>query len=217
MAELVGLASGILTLATFAFQCSVSLYETVNSFRSHPRRVRDLLSELEALRAVLAPLVELVKSTSDANLSILDRPLLRCGNACNEFQQELLQCVSRSNSNRSNFHNWARLTYMGDNIDDFRDLLAGYKATINIALTYTTLRQSTEAAESIGDYEGLIQDTKEDLGIRLESIDRKLEQLVEKDMDQSGSNTAELHSLREERLSTEKCLQICAQLSSHID
>jgi hypothetical protein len=34
---------------------------------------------------------------------------------------------------------------------------------------------------------------------------------------QSGPDAAELHSLREERLSTEKCLQICAQLSSHID
>lgn len=32
-----------------------------------------------------------------------------------------------------------------------------------------------------------------------------------------GANSAELHSLREERLSTEKCLQICAQLSSQID
>jgi predicted secreted acid phosphatase len=29
--------------------------------------------------------------------------------------------------------------YMGDNIDDFRDLLAGYKATTNIALTDTNL------------------------------------------------------------------------------
>ena len=35
MAEPIGLASEILTLATFALQCSVSLYETVNSLRSH--------------------------------------------------------------------------------------------------------------------------------------------------------------------------------------
>lgn len=44
-----------------------------------------------------------------------------------------------------------------------------------------------------------------------------MEQLTEKDTDQSGPDTTELHSLREERLSTEKCLQICAELSSHID
>ncbi|CAI7626004.1 unnamed protein product [Penicillium pancosmium] len=217
MAESIGLASGILTLATFAFQCSISLYETVDSFRSHPKRVRDLLDELEALSAVLAPLVDLVKSNSGVDLSFLDLPLLRCGNVCKEFQQEVLQCASRSNSSRTSFRDWARLTYMGDNIDDFRDLLAGYKATINIALTDANLRLSAVAVENIGDYESLIQDAKEDLGARLESIDRKLEELAQKDVAPSGADATELRSLREERLSTEKCLQICAQLSSHID
>jgi polyhydroxyalkanoate synthesis regulator phasin len=33
---------------------------------------------------------------------------------------------------------------------------------------------------------------------------------------QSGYDAADLHTLREERLSTEKCLQICAKFSSHI-
>lgn len=69
MAEPIGLASGILTLATFAFRCSVSLHETVDSFCSHPKRVRDL-GELEALSGVLAPLVDLVKSTPDVDLSL---------------------------------------------------------------------------------------------------------------------------------------------------
>ncbi|OOF96901.1 hypothetical protein ASPCADRAFT_28833, partial [Aspergillus carbonarius ITEM 5010] len=217
MAEPLALASGILALATFAFQSSVSLHKTVNSFHSHPKRVRDLLSELEALSNVLGSLVDLIESNSTADLSILSLPLLRCGNVCKEFQQELLRYVSQSNSNRTSFRDWARIMYMGDHIDDFRYLLAGYKATINIALTNATLSQSSVAVETIGDYEGLIQDTKVDLATRLESIDGKLEQLAEKDRAQSGSNVVELHSLREERLSAEKCLQICAQLSSHID
>jgi hypothetical protein len=72
-------------------------------------------------------------------------------------------------------------------------------------------------AESIGDYEGLIQDAKEDLEARLESIDQKLERLLIDDAAQPEVDAAELQSLREERRSTEKCLQICAQLSSHID
>ncbi|KAJ5235401.1 uncharacterized protein N7469_004569 [Penicillium citrinum] len=217
MAEPIGLASGILTLATFALQCSVSLYETVDSYRSHPKRVRDLLGELGALSDVLNGLVDLVQSKSGVDLSVLDLPLLRCGNVCKEFQQEVLDCASRSNSSRTSFRDWARLTYMGNNIDDFRDLLAGYKATINIALTDANLRLSAAAVENIGDYENLIQDAKEDLGARLESIDSKLEELVEKDATRPGADAAELDSLREERLSTEKCLQICAQLSSHID
>lgn len=139
MAEPIGPASGVLTLATFAFQSSVSLYETVDSVRSRPKRVRDFMSELEALGSVLAPLVEVVKSTSDADLSVLGLPLLRCGLACKEFQRELLRCMSRSDSNRAGFRGWERLKYMGDNIDDFRDMLAGYKATFNIALIDATL------------------------------------------------------------------------------
>lgn len=139
MAEPIGLASGLLALATFAFQCSISLHETVNSFRSHPKRVRDLLEELEALSAVLGPLAEFVKASADIDLSTLNLPLLRCGSACKEFQQEILKCSSRSEQNRTNFRDWARLKYMGDDIDGFRRLLAGYKATINIALTDANL------------------------------------------------------------------------------
>lgn len=135
MAEPIGLASGVLALATFAFQCSISLYKTVDGFRSHPKSVCDLLAELEALSTVLAPLVDLVKSNSSVDLSCLELPLLRCGNVCQEFQQEVLKCASRSNSSGASFRDWARLRYIGNNIDDFRDLLAGYKATVNIALT----------------------------------------------------------------------------------
>jgi hypothetical protein len=135
MADPFGLASGTLALATLAFQSSISLYEMVNSFHPHPQRARDLLGELEAFNAVLASLVDLVKSTSDIDRSMLDLPLLRCDNAWKNFQQEILQCVSRSSSNRD----WATLTCMGDEFDDFCDLLARSKTMINIALTDATL------------------------------------------------------------------------------
>lgn len=139
MAEPWGLASGTLALATLAFQSSLSLYETMNSLHGLLKPMRSLLGELEALRAVLASLVDLVKSTSDVDHSVLDPSLLRCDDACRKFQQEVLQCVSRSNSDRASFRDWATLTCMGDKIDDFCDLLKGCKATINIALTDATL------------------------------------------------------------------------------
>ncbi|CEJ60637.1 hypothetical protein PMG11_09205 [Penicillium brasilianum] len=209
--------SGILSLATFALECSVSLYETLNSFCSRQKHVRDLLSELEALKSVLATIGEIVKLKSDVDLSFLGLPLLRCGNVSTEFRQEVLQYASRSNSHQPSFRDRARLTYMGDNIDYFRDLLAGYKATITIALVDANMRLSAAAVENIGNYESLIQNAKEGLETRLESIDRKLEELAEKNMTQPGTDAAEPRSLREERLSTEKSLQLCAQLSSHIN
>ena len=139
MAEPIGLASGLVALAGFAFQASITLYQTVQSFQFHPKQIRDLEQELEALSGVLSSLKETVSATTGVDLSALDLPLLRCGNACKEFEQEIMKCSSRSGGSRTSFRDWAKLRYMGDNIDGFRQLLAGYKSTINIALTDASL------------------------------------------------------------------------------
>lgn len=86
MAKPIRLASRIITLATFIFQCSVTLYETVDSFCSHLKCVYDLLNELEALGAMLAPLIDLVKSNLGVDLLSLDLPLLQYRNIYKEFQ-----------------------------------------------------------------------------------------------------------------------------------
>ncbi|KAL4879546.1 hypothetical protein BJY04DRAFT_193701, partial [Aspergillus karnatakaensis] len=216
MADPISLASGLLALATFAFQSSLSLYDMVKSFRSHPTRVRELMEELEALSGVLGPLVDNVQSTSDTALSVLNLPLLRCGNACKEFEQEIMKCASRSNATRTSFRDWAKLKYMGDDIDGFRRVLAAYKLTINIALTDANLQKSTITAETLENYEVLIETAKIDLETHLEAIDEKLELILGKAMPGSDKASLEVQQIKEERLSTEKCLQICAQLSEHI-
>jgi hypothetical protein len=134
MAEPIGVASGLLALTTFAFKASVTLYQTLQSYQFHPKQLRDLNEELEALSGVLGSLTETVSATTDVDLSALDLPLRRCGNACKEFEQEIMKCSTRSGGNRTSFRDWAKLRYMGDNIDGFRQLLSGYKSTINIAL-----------------------------------------------------------------------------------
>ena len=139
MAETIGVASGVVALATSAFQASITLHSTIQSFQLHHKRVRDLIEELEALNGVLGPLNETLNTATGIDLSALDLPLLRCGNACKEFREELLKCSSRSDGIRTSFRDWAKLRYMGDDIDGFRRLLAGYKSTINIALTDATL------------------------------------------------------------------------------
>lgn len=139
MAEPVSLASGLVALATFAFQSSVSLFNTVQSYHSHPKRVRDLTEELETLNGVLDTLRETVNANSDANFATLEYPLLRCGNACKDFEEELKKCSTRSSASRTSFREWAKLKYMGEDIDGFRRMLAGYKSTIIIALNDANL------------------------------------------------------------------------------
>lgn len=139
MAEPIGLASELLHAATFAFKSSTTFFKTIQSFQNHPTRVRDLKEELGALTAVLGSLTETVGATTSTELSALNLPLLRCGSACKEFEEEILRYSSRSGVSRASFRDWAKLRYLGDNIDEFRQLLAGYKSTIIIALTDATL------------------------------------------------------------------------------
>lgn len=134
MAEPISLASGLLTLVTFTCHSGVTLFKTIQSFQTHPKRVRDLTEELEALIGVLQSLTDTVRSTTDVEFSALELPLLQCGKACKEFEQELLRCSSRTGGNRTSFRDWAKLKYMGEDIDGFRNLLAGYKSTITVAL-----------------------------------------------------------------------------------
>lgn len=134
MAEPISLASGILALVIFAHKSCLTLHSTIQSFKTHTKRVRDLVQELETLIGVLESLTDTVETNKDVDLSVLDLPLQRCGNACNEFLQELQKCCARSGGDKQSFRDWAKLKYMGDNIDDFKDSLAAYQSTIAIAL-----------------------------------------------------------------------------------
>ncbi|KAL4924515.1 uncharacterized protein BDV17DRAFT_284681 [Aspergillus undulatus] len=209
MAEAIGAASGLLTLSTFALNAGVALYDTVKSFQSHPKHVRDLLDELQALTEVLGPLTDTVRATTDVNLSALDFPLFRCGTACKEFEKEVRKCLPQSDSGRTSLRGWARLRYMGDDINGFRELISGYKLTISIALADAHLRKSSATAEHLKAHENLIKTAKADLGAHLESLDEKMECLLEKSMAEPCPDVPELQQLKDERLSTERCLQIC--------
>jgi hypothetical protein len=135
MADPISLASGALTLAIFAHTSCLTLYKTIQSFKTQPKRVRDLIEELEELISVLESLSNTMKLHTDVDLPALSLPLQRCSSACDEFLQELQKCCSRSGGDRQSFRDWAKLRYMGDNIDDFKDSLAAYKSTITIVLT----------------------------------------------------------------------------------
>ena len=93
------------------------------------------MDELNALGSVLSSLNETLEAVTDVDFSALEIPLKRCGTTCQEFERELSKCSSRSGSGRSSFRDWAKLRYMGEDIDGFRRLLAGYKVTVSIALT----------------------------------------------------------------------------------
>ena len=132
MAE-IGVASGIVALAAFAFKSSKFLFEAINNVRNNSRVVRELKNENESLTLVLKSLCETV-AKSDVEMVALELPLLRCGKACEEFGAAIKKSTAHSTDSRASFRDWTRLRYMGDDIAGFRNTLASYKSTISIAL-----------------------------------------------------------------------------------
>jgi hypothetical protein len=65
------------------------------------------------------------------------------------------------------------------------------------------------------EYRHLIESATSDLEARLQTIDEKLEAVITRAA--TGAEITELQRIKEERLSTQKCLLICAQLSELID
>ena len=63
----------------------------------------------------------------------------------------------------------------------------------------------------------MIKTATVDLEARLELIDGKLESMFEQTPTETGSDDTELVQLKEDRLSTQTCLDICARLSDQIN
>jgi hypothetical protein len=78
-------------------------------------------------------------------------------------------------------------------------------------------RKSSITLEGLEIYKGQLKTATDDLEAHLQSIDEKLESIVSRTVTESASDAAELRLIKEEQLSAQKCLQICAQLSDHID
>lgn len=63
----------------------------------------------------------------------------------------------------------------------------------------------------------MIKEATDDLESHLQRIDEKLQDIFGRTVTESDSDAAELRLIKDERMSTQRCLQICAQLSEHID
>lgn len=72
-------------------------------------------------------------NAGSVDLTVLELPLIQCGKACKEFQG-LAHLTRSSNEAKPSGRDWAKLKYMRDGIIGFKDMLAGYKSTITIAL-----------------------------------------------------------------------------------
>lgn len=138
MAEL-GVATGILTLATFAFNSGGKLYKTIQEFRSYLPQVDQLLAELSGLNSVLKDLSETSDLHLEVDLTALELTLNQCKQSCEAAEVELRTFCSRSSASRTSLRDWTRLKFSGDGIEGFRQQLLRYTSTVSVALSFANL------------------------------------------------------------------------------
>ncbi|KAL6900065.1 hypothetical protein GGI43DRAFT_56176 [Trichoderma evansii] len=195
--------SGVAELSATALQAGIGLYMAIKSVQSHQRSVIDLQGETGALINVLDSLNRTIASRKDLDLSALEFPLERCEKSCKEFTKEIEKFFSLSGGNRPRFRDWTRLGWMGEDIDGFRQLLAGYKSMISVTLADATLQSSTLTAERIEGYTEMIQRSEANFEDRFQRINDRLEMLVNKPVAASESEAekaaAEVQQIQQER------------------
>ncbi|KAJ4232363.1 hypothetical protein NW759_002750 [Fusarium solani] len=106
---------------------------------------------------------------------------------------------------------------MDNDINGFTAMLAGYKATIAIALADANLRSSTVTLQVLNEYKDMIRNTKQDLEDHLEEITVKLQTLARQNDIPTRAEPVDIERFRNERKTTEQCLEICSQVLSHIN
>jgi hypothetical protein len=135
MADPLSITTGILTVGGFALKSSIGLHKIIRDMRSQNRDARALKAELSDLTEVLSSLLDTISSNPTLDFNALKLPLQRCGNACEEYGKMIARCTKHSaDTSRSSIRDWITQKYLQGDINDFKAMLASYKATINIAL-----------------------------------------------------------------------------------
>lgn len=139
MGDPLSITAGILAVAGFALKSSTALHATIRGFRSQNKDARALKTEVGDLTGVLGSLLETVSSNPNLDFKALELPLQRCGHACQEYTKVIAKCTKYSDGSKPSVRDWISQKYLQGDINDFRNMLAIHKSTINIALANANL------------------------------------------------------------------------------
>ncbi|OGM44111.1 hypothetical protein ABOM_007284 [Aspergillus bombycis] len=202
MANQISRGDELLAFTSSALQRSVALLNTVNRYKNPPKAVRELKEELEELNEVLEIFSDTINTNDTADFTDLIITLQRCGNACREFEESIIDYSNKVCDRKMSLQDWAKLRYIGEDIHGFRHMVAGYKSTIRIVVTHVNLRTYSVTANVMENYKELIKNATSDLKAYLKLIDKKLEAIVSVDAESLCTDVKEIKSMKEEQLSS---------------
>lgn len=134
MAEVLGVVSSVLAIATVALQLSKSTYETISSFRSQRQDVTAIRTDLSALAVVLELVCEQARgSPNEQCLQVLREPLSGCQSILQDIHDSLAQCTKHATDGRDSLRTWLKLRHREKSFTEAKERLSSYKATLCIA------------------------------------------------------------------------------------
>lgn len=140
MAEVVGLASGLLALTTAAYQTSKALHEAISSFRSQRKTIKDFQADSESLTAMLEQIRERIQNSQDiGQLKTLRQPVYHCMQACQEIREMIDACTAHTTDVRRSVRDWLNMQFRGKSFEEMKSRLSSYKSTLSIAFNLTTM------------------------------------------------------------------------------
>ncbi|KAG5786778.1 hypothetical protein H9Q69_014148 [Fusarium xylarioides] len=218
MADSLSIASSVAALAVFALKSSTVLYTTIRDFQSQDKSARALKNELADLRGVLQSLAETVDNNGDSNFDVLKLPLLRCGKTCEEYGELIARCTKHPGLSRPSLPDWISQQYLKGDINDFREMVAGYKSTINVALVNANMRTATSITPNVlEEYKDMIRDTTNDLQEHMTRLEERVQGLTASEAKRSVGKDSAWLAILEEKQSTQEGLKICSRLSAQVE
>ncbi|KAK3177983.1 hypothetical protein OEA41_000115 [Lepraria neglecta] len=171
MAEVVGLAAGLLALTTAAYQTSKALHEAISSFRSQQKTIKDFEADSDSLTTVLDQIREWIQNAKDIErLEPLRQPIYCCMQACQEMHEMIDACTVHTTDARQSVRDWLNMQFRGKSFEETKQRLSSYKSTLSIAFNLSTITQ-----DSLEQLKELISGTKEDLEDQLAQVQRHIE------------------------------------------
>ncbi|KAL8696017.1 MAG: hypothetical protein Q9201_007864 [Fulgogasparrea decipioides] len=175
MAEVIGLASGLLTLTVAAYKTSKSLYETVSSLQSQRKTIKDIQADLNSLVTVLEKVHEHIQSSHNIKrLEPLRQPVDCCMTTYQEMHEMLDACIIHGTDSRNSVRDWLGMRCHEKSFEDLKQRLFSYKSTLSIAFDSIVMQDHSSTQDSLEELKDSISGIKEDLEDQLAQVQRTI-------------------------------------------
>lgn len=125
----------MIALLTVTIQSVKALHNTVARFKGRDRILQRLQEELQGINTVLSSLEEVAHAAA-STFTLLQGPVDRCSNVCQEFKQAIEPFTQKT---IAGFCDWVKLEFMKSDINEFIDMISPNKSTIAVGLGTITM------------------------------------------------------------------------------